>query len=180
MTDRIFPGSGTQSFLHANGIIQPTPTKRLEDVSATKAAIGSYISESVNEPVIEVVTEPVVETVESESLTDESLTETFIGAARRFKSRGSSTERFTKGSKVDVVGDVVKNKLTGASKPASQRTAVETFCVGHWTDVATSIIVTIVILAIAITLMVFLGFVRICSSTPKPIATPSMGGGMIF
>lgn len=64
--------------------------------------------------------------------------------------------------KIDSVATTVKTKLTGADKREDEKTVVEGFCDEHWHGVATSIITVIVIMALTITVMIFLGIIKIC------------------
>lgn len=60
--------------------------------------------------------------------------------------------------------DKFKDLLTGIDKAAGQRNDVEKFCNEHWHGVAISIIATIVVVAISIVILIFLGVIKICTS----------------
>lgn len=62
---------------------------------------------------------------------------------------------------IDKAAETVKTKLTGSDKPDEEKNAVEGFCNEHWHGVATSIVITIVVIFIVMTVMFFLAFIKL-------------------
>ena len=62
---------------------------------------------------------------------------------------------------LDKAADAVKSTLTGADKTNATKNVVEGFCNNHWHGVATSVVVTIAIIFIVLSVMIFLLFMAI-------------------
>lgn len=62
---------------------------------------------------------------------------------------------------LDKAADAVKSTLTGADKTNATKNVVEGFCNNHWHGVATSVVVTIAIIFIVLSVMLFLLFMAI-------------------
>lgn len=62
---------------------------------------------------------------------------------------------------LDKAADAIKTTLTGADKTTTSKNVVEGFCNDHWHGVATSVVVTIAIIFIVLSVMIFLLFIAI-------------------
>ena len=68
---------------------------------------------------------------------------------------------------IDKAAETVKTKLTGSDKPDEDKNVVEGFCNEHWHGVATSIVITIAIVFIVISIMIFLSFIKLFEKNNK-------------
>lgn len=68
---------------------------------------------------------------------------------------------------IDKAAETVKTKLTGSDKPDAEKNVVEGFCNEHWHGVATSIVITIAIVFIVISIMLFLSFIKLFERNNK-------------
>lgn len=68
---------------------------------------------------------------------------------------------------IDKAAETVKTTLTGSDKSESEKNVVEGFCNEHWHGVATSIVITIAIVFIVISIMLFLSFIKLFESNNK-------------
>ena len=68
---------------------------------------------------------------------------------------------------IDKAAETIKTKLTGSDKPDAEKNVVEGFCNEHWHGVATSIVITITVIFIVISVMLFLAFVKLFEKNSK-------------
>lgn len=65
-------------------------------------------------------------------------------------------------STVNNAAEKVKRKLTG--KRGQRKNAVETFCTNNWHSVAKSIIILVVLIFLSMSILLFMGFYKLCCS----------------
>lgn len=68
---------------------------------------------------------------------------------------------------IDKAAETLKTTLTGSDKPDKDKNVVEGFCNEHWHGVATSIVITIAIVFIVISIMIFLSFIKLFEKNNK-------------
>lgn len=68
---------------------------------------------------------------------------------------------------IDKAAETIKTTLTGSDKSEAEKNVVEGFCNEHWHGVATSVMIAIVIVFIALSIMIFLTFIKIIEKNCK-------------
>ena len=68
---------------------------------------------------------------------------------------------------IDKAAETIKTALTGSDKPETEKNVVEGFCNEHWHEVATSVVIAIVIVFIVLSIMIFLSFIKIIERSCK-------------
>ncbi|MGI5841658.1 MAG: hypothetical protein ACOX6N_05575 [Patescibacteria group bacterium] len=216
MTDRLYPGSGINSFLRQNGILKgfgKGEVKRIDEVaSVTSEEKSQLINPNVTVPVtsndIQINTvngkTPVTLTSDiQDNVGGINRVETYkcpcggkpscpcsnnrdegfmtLNPAKNLKEvwdKFSSTEKkdtFKTGRTpqstiefIDKAAETIKSTLTGSDKSDSEKNVIEGFCNENWHTVAMSVVVTIAVVFITISIMIFLSFIKIVEKNCKP------------
>lgn len=207
MGDRIFPGSGINSFLHDNGILRglisssgsvaqndelkPTielnrvatfenENKEVKTVPVTEADKTNVVQKATNS--VDIVDEPI------KYAASDNMSEIAKNVAENAESKVAETycpykDGRCRYKQMNNVGDVTehyfykdafrarnKAKLEGAndeSQKQEQKGPIETFCNENWHTIAISIIITIVLVAITLSIMMFTGLIKVSSNKEK-------------
>ena len=186
MVDRIFPGSGVNSFLRQNGMLRGMgdegsgEVKRLEDVASVSEEEKSELIEPVG--TVPVTTKDIIESNEDtlirasgERVPRESYTcpckkckgepaKDIKEVWDKFTSK-QQKDTFVSGRKpknvietIDKAAENFKRVLTGSDK--KDKNVVEGFCNEYWHEISTSLVIVIAIVFVAMSIFVMLTLVK--------------------
>ena len=179
MVDRIFPGSGVNSFLRQNGMLKGMgdegsgEVKRLEDVASVSEEEKSELIEPVG--TVPVTTKDIIESNE-DMMNRESYTcpckkckgepaKDIKEVWDKFTSK-QQKDTFVSGRKpknviesIDKAAENFKRILTGGDK--KDKNAVEGFCNEYWHEISMSLVIVIAIVFVSISVFIILSSVVI-------------------